>query len=329
MRTAIARLPGHPDEACDLVAEAIVDEYMRRDPASRVRVSVSGGRGVMFVAGDVLSQADFDVSALVRRTLGSLGITDEVEPFVSLEPVTSERVAAMQLATELPMTVTGYATNETDILLPKPVALARRVAVALERLRESEADCFWLGPDAEVVVCMETDGRTRVAIRVEHGVEPIETVRKILAERLVSELDGATLEVNPAGPCERRGLAGATGSSGSARALYGSGLPSVTSGVGHDQRSLAKAGTWLARAAAIAAVNAGANAAFVTATYLPGEMRPIEFRIRDERGRDLSATVPLESMSLERVVNEWMQPGVNGEALRGGCVGTPSLPWEA
>src|SRR5690349_18557812 len=105
MRTALKRLPGHPDEACDLVAEAIVDEYMRRDPASRVRVSVSGGRGVMFVAGDVLSQADFDVSALVKRTLGSLGITDDVEPFVSLEPVTSERVAAMHLATEVPFTV--------------------------------------------------------------------------------------------------------------------------------------------------------------------------------------------------------------------------------
>jgi S-adenosylmethionine synthetase len=329
MRTATARLPGHPDEACDLVAEAIVDEYMRRDPASRVRVSVSGGRGVMFVAGDVLSQADFDVSALVRRTLGSLGITDDVEPFVSLEPVTAERVAAVQLATELPFTVTGYASSETDVFLPRTVVLARRIVAAIERLRESDTDCFWLGPDAEVVASTNADRNNRVAIRVEHGAEPLEKVRNALAERLASVLEGASLEVNPAGPCERRGLISATGSSDAPRAVYGSGLPHVMIGVGRDPRSIQKAGTWLARAAAIAATKTGLNAALVHATYLPGEMRPSEFRIRDERGRDLTFAVPIESMSLERVANEWLRPGLSSDALRGGVVGNPSFPWEA
>ncbi|MEO5928046.1 MAG: S-adenosylmethionine synthetase N-terminal domain-containing protein [Patescibacteria group bacterium] len=328
MRTAIARLPGHPDEACDFIAEAIVDEYVRRDPLSRVRVSVSGGRGVMFVAGDILSQADFDVSALVKRTLGSLGVTDDVEPFVSLEPVATERVAAVQLATELPLTVTGYATDETDVFMPRYVVLARRIAAQLERLRESDTDCFWLGPDAEVVTIAQTDGNFRVVVRVEHGIEPLERVRTMLTERLNSHLDGAMLEVNPAGPCERRGLALVTGSSNVSRAVYGSTLPSISTGVGRDAHAIEKAGVWLTRAAAIAAVKAGAHAALVHATYLPGEMKPISFRIRDERGRDLTSTVLIESMSLERVAKEWAQPGLGGETLRGGIVGTSSLPWE-
>lgn len=328
MRTATARLPGHPDEACDLVAEAIVDEYLRRDPASRVRVSVSGGRGVMFVAGDVLSQADFDVSALVKRTLGSLGVTDEVEPFVSLEPVTSERVAATQLATEIPVTVTGYATDETTLFLPRYVVVARRVALALEQLRESDADCFWLGPDADVVVRADADGSLRVTIRVEHGVESLEKVRTMLTERLASELDGASLEINPAGPCERRGLALMTGSSDAPRALYGSAFPTTSVGIGRDPFAVHKAGTWLARAAAVAAVKAGAHAALVQATYLPGEMRPSSFKIRDERGRDCSASVSSDSMSLERVTKEWVQPGLSTDAVRGHIVGAASFPWE-
>src|SRR5512147_2353597 len=103
MQTATSRLSGHPDHACDLVAEAIVDEYLRRDPTSRVRLSVSGGRGVLFIAGDVCSQADFDVSAIVKRTVGSLGVTDDLEAFVSLEPVPSERVSAFKLSTESPI----------------------------------------------------------------------------------------------------------------------------------------------------------------------------------------------------------------------------------
>lgn len=327
MRTAMKRLPGHPDEACDLVAEAIVDEYMRRDPASRVRVSVSGGRGVMFVAGDVLSQADFDVSALVKRTLGSLGITDDVEPFVSLEPVPSERVAAMQLATEVPYTVIGYATNETDLFLPTYVALSRRVASELQRLRESDADCFWLGPDADVVAMADAEGKMKVIIRVEHGTEPLEKVRAMLAERLASSLDGATLEVNAAGSCERRGLGSVTGSSNTPRALYGSVLPVMSVGIGHDPRSIEKVGAWLARFAARTAVRSGADAALVHATYLPGETRPCAFRIRDSRGKDLTSHVPIELMSLDRAA-EWIRPGISSEALGAGVVGALTLPWE-
>jgi S-adenosylmethionine synthetase len=329
MRTAITKLPGHPDEACDLVAEAIVDEYLRRDPESRVRLFVSGGRGVMFVAGDILSQADFDVSTLVKRTLGSLGVTDEVEPFVSLEPVTPERVSAFRLPTEMPVTVTGYATNETASFVPRPMELSRRLAKALSTMRENDPDCFWLGPDAEISVMENGSGPMRVSLRVEHGVEPLERIREVISKKLSSVLEGAEIEVNPAGPCERRGLALASGASGRARALYGSGLPMVDIGIGRDPMSVEKAGTWLARAAAIRAVRAGAKAALVQVTYMPGEMRPASIRIRDERGRDLASSVTPEDFSLERVMKEWWRSGLNVESAQGGVIGNASFPWES
>jgi S-adenosylmethionine synthetase len=329
MRSASRRLPGHPDEICDLVAEAIVDEYMRRDPASRLRISAQGGRGVMFVSGDILSQADFDVSALVRRTVGSLGVTDDLEPFIALEPVTAERVAAFRLPNEIPVTVTGYASAETDLFLPPPVVRAARVASALKRLREEDADAFWLGPDAEGTALVDASGKMRVSLRVEHGAESLDRVRAFLADRLAPSLEGASLDVNPAGPCEKRGLASASGSSHRVRDLYGSALPSTSVGIGSDPMSAEKAGTWLARAAAIRAVKSGAQAALVTATYLPGEFKPVDLRIRDERGRDISSSVSLEQMSLERVSKEWIRPNLSTDAVRGGIVLDPSLPWNS
>lgn len=93
MRSALARLPGHPDAVCDLVAETVVDEYLRRDPATRIRLSVAGGRGAIFVSGDVMSTADFDVSAVIRRSIGALGVMADMEPFISLDPVGSEQSA--------------------------------------------------------------------------------------------------------------------------------------------------------------------------------------------------------------------------------------------
>lgn len=328
MRSASARLPGHPDLACDLVAESIVDEYLRRDPESRIRVNVAGGRGVIFVSGDILSQADFDVSALVKRTLGMSGFTDEIEPFVSLEPVSPQRTAAFRLPCEAPVTVTGYATSETDMLLPETVTLARRLARLLQDAREQDPEWFWLGPDTEVTVMSEFNKPSRVIVNAEHGLESLEKIRPLITAKLKNELGQVPLEVNPTGVRECRGLAHACGSSGRAPSVYGSFIPEFPSPIGRDPRAVEKAGAWLARAAARSAIKRGARAAMVQMTYLPEESRPHFLRLRDEQGRDLSASVDPDSLSLDRVIQEWWRPGLNFDAALRGFAGEAGLPWE-
>lgn len=328
MRSANARLPGHPDLACDLVAEAIIDEYLRRDPESRARVNVTGGRGVMFVSGDILSQADFDVSALVKRTLGSLGLTEEIEPFISLEPVSSGRTSAFRLPCETPLTVTGYATSETVSFLPENVFLARRLARVLQDARERDPEWFWLGPDTDVTVISERSKPSRAIVNAEHGSQGLAQVRNLIAEKLTLELEGVLLEVNPTGARENRGLAQATGASGRSLSVYGSSIPAYPAFAGRDPRSAEKAGAWLARSAAIMAVKKGARAALVQITYHPEEVRPHLVRIRDEQGRDLSASIQPESLALERVMREWWRPGLNFDATLRGFAGEIGLPWE-
>ena len=326
MNVARVRLPGHPDAVCDLVAEAIVDEYTRRDPTTRLRVSVMGGRGALFVAGDVMSKADFDVSQLITRTLGSLGVMDALEPFVSLEPVVAERATLFGSGIEAPVSVVGYATGENSEMLPSATLLARRVAKTIHELRSTNDKWFWLGGDAEVVV--EGGRENVISLRVENGLKPLDEVRDEISS-IVHTIDArAIVRVNELGSDDLRGIGKMMGASGRGNVPYGSALPSSASGVGFDVSSPEKSGAWLARAAARHLVKQGAKAAMIHVVYRPGERQPAKISARDERGKDLSKEISLERMSLDRVMDEWWRPSLCADAARWGYAGEAGLPWE-
>jgi len=328
MRSARVKLPGHPDKACDLVAEGIVDEYLRRDPEARIRLHVSGGRGALFVCGDVKSTADFDVSAAVRRTLGSLGIVTELEPFVSLEPVSPEQTAIFAQGHDTPVTVTGYATDETPEMVPLTLWLAKRIAKALEDKRSSDESWYWLGPDGEVQVHANGSQPDSIHILIEHGTAPLAGIRGQISSLVNNLTSGVQVNVNSLGPNETRGLAHVTGASSRWERAYGSPLPAVSTGMGLDVQRAEKAGVWLTRHAARKLMMKGAKAAMVTAVYLPGEKLPSRIQARDERGRDLTQEIEPSSLSLERAMTEWWRPGLCSDAARWGFAGEAGLPWE-
>lgn len=321
-------LSGHPDKACDLVAEAIVDEYLRRDPETRIRVHVTGGRGALFVAGDVRSQADFDVSSVVRRTLGELGVASQVEPFISLETIAPEHAPIFVSGAELPITVAGYATAETPEYIPAPLSVAKQLAKKLDELRRSDESWFWLGPDTEIVVYAEKSQPSHVYIHIEHAGTSLEEARSLFTKFVHTVVPQISVRVNELGVQEERGLAYRMGASGRDRAHYGESIPFHAELVGRDMFHAEKAGSWLARAAARALVLRGAGAALVHLMYLPGVFLPARIVARDEKGRDLSAQLHPELYSLERVWKEWWRPGLNMQAARWGFAGEPGLPWE-
>ena len=328
MRTATVRLPGHPDQLCDLVAEAIVDEYLRRDPDARVRLAVHGGRGALFVSGDILSSADYDVSDLIKRTLGTLGITDEIEIFVSLESVSADRIATARLSSESSVMVTGYATAETPEKLPETVSLARQVAKRLYEKRGLDPEWFWLGPDAEVTVLAEGARPSRIILNIEHGNESLDSVRLRVASEFREVVNGLPISVNMTGACEKRSLTLVSGGSGRGTSVYGSLLPALPALVGLDIQCVEKAGSWLARRAALSLLRRGAVAPLVQAVYLPGDFKPAYIKARDAHGRDLSADIIPAELSLDRVRKEWWRSGLNLDAVRWGFAGEPGLPWE-
>jgi S-adenosylmethionine synthetase len=328
MRTASMKLLGHPDKICDLVAEAIVDEYMKRDPQSRIRLNVIGGHGALFISGDVSSQADFDVAALVRRVVGERGVQGEIEPFVSLEAMSPERAAVEQGGSSVPVTVTGFATDETPELVPETVALALRVAKKLEEYRQLDEQGFWLGGDGEVSVAADQAKPSSISLLVEHGSRTLPEAREALANVVRSLAPGLHFRVNDAGPTEARGLSRAAGSSGRELFPYGSLVPATLSGSGLDPYHPSKSGSWIARMVAKQLVKRGARAVMVHALYHPGEKIPARVLIRDERGKDLSKEIERAQFSIDRAVREWWRPDLSTAATRWGLVGEPTLPWE-
>ncbi len=328
MRSATVRLPGHPDATCDLIAEAIVDEYLKRDPASRARIGVHGGRGAIFVSGDVKSSADFDVSAVVRRTLGSLGVMTDMEPFVAIESVAPGQSARAALGATEPVLVTGYATHESVEYIPSTVALARRIAKTLDELRQSDEAWFWLGPDASVTVTAERTAPTTAYLDVEHGAKDLAEARDLIATFVRTITQDLHVFTNAAGPNDVRGLGQASGASGRTPPAYGTFLPATAAMAGLDPRHPQKGGAWLARAAARKLVADGADAAMVQLLYAPGDDQPSQIQARDARGGDLSSKLPKGSLSLDRFMREEWRLGLNLDAAKWGYAGEAGLPWE-
>lgn len=70
---------GHPDKVCDQISDALLTEYLKGDENSRCGIEVAGGKGVIFITGEVTSKADVNVKEVVERTLFDIGYQDEME----------------------------------------------------------------------------------------------------------------------------------------------------------------------------------------------------------------------------------------------------------
>jgi S-adenosylmethionine synthetase len=294
MAFALRRGAGHPDAACDHVAESLVEEYVRRDPLARCDIRVMGGQGVLFVSGNIKSEADFDAGAIVKRAIG------EIEPMLSLEPFVSlERMDGMPLVgATSPVSVFGYACDETPEQLPPAVAYARRAVEELERLRREDPDWYWCSADLEVGIQTPNKGFVRVSHVPSMALDDIRMRVASSLSRILPELDW---KVNASGPDTRGGLAGAVGSSRlpPAGGNYGSALPSLPGSSGLHPRHPAKKGALLAREAARELLSAGlGRAIWIELTYLPDEIFPAAMRIRNERGQNLSASLDPMRFSL-------------------------------
>ncbi len=329
MRTARVLSPGHPDRACDIIAESIVDEYVRRDPAASVRIRVAGGRGAIFVAGVVSSTADFDVGAIVTRTAASLGIRNHLEPFVSIEQVPGSFIMEATRS-HRPISVVGYATRETDERLPIPAAFAKRIAKKFEDLRNHDAEWYWLEPAFEVTVAERQHGDPIAYVSCAHGETELSEARERIASVVTSVIPSMTVRVNLHGPIRANGLDHDVGSSATPEEPYGTGVIIPGSPIGCDPSNPMKFGTWLARGLAkrILEREPDAKAILVRATYAPGDREPTFLSVRDERGRDVLKPEDAATMTYASL-HPQLRLGLSTNAAHWGFAGEVEMPWES
>ena len=239
---------GHPDKLCDAVADAVLDDVLSRDPASRVAVEVAATTGLVFVLGEMTTKTYCDVQSVVRNTVRQVGYDDarlgfdwetcgaivalkEQSPDIALGVdhalETKEGIDPDELGAGDQGMMFGYASDETPELMPMPIQLAHQVARRLAEVRRSAALPF-LRPDgtSQVTVEYDADGRPlrvhTVLVSTQHDPEVAqdeltEGVREVVIHGAIPAelLDSETRYlVNPTGRFVIGGPMGDSGLSG-------------------------------------------------------------------------------------------------------------------
>ena len=170
---------GHPDKVCDQIADAILDAYLEQDPSSRVAIEVMASTNTVMLAGEVTSAGVVDVVAITREVIRSIGYVERGKGFDAdtcliftnihkQSPDISQGVTRSRQGEKEVLgggdqgIMYGYATDETESLMPLSCHLANRLSEQLAYVRkERHADFLY------------PDGKTQVTMKYNAAGEPI------------------------------------------------------------------------------------------------------------------------------------------------------------
>lgn len=132
---------GHPDKVCDQISDAILDECLKQDKNSRCAVEVMGGKGKIFITGEVTTLAKVDTEKVVKQVLRDVGYSDKYD-IVDNIGRQSEDIAlgtndVVKGAGDNGM-MFGYACRDTKELLPTAMVILQRLSREYDNLRQSD-----------------------------------------------------------------------------------------------------------------------------------------------------------------------------------------------
>ena len=211
---------GHPDKVADAISDAVLDAILADDPAARVACETLVTTGMAVVAGEITTTTYVDVPDIVRETIKGIGYTDARFGFDFHTCAVISTIGRQ--SPDIAMGVDtggagdqgmmfGYATDETDELMPLPILLAHQLTRELAARRKS-GDIEWLRPDGKSQVSVLYEDHQPVAVETvvistqhDEGVSA-KKIRSTIIEEIVEPLipedlrnGKITYHINPTG----------------------------------------------------------------------------------------------------------------------------------
>ena len=231
---------GHPDKISDQISDAVLDAIIAQDTRARVACETLVKTGLVLVAGEITSKASVDIEKLVRETVCEIGYTDSGMGFdghtcavlnglgkqsADIAQGVDRDIPEEQGAGDQGL-MFGYATNETDVLMPAPITYSHMLVRRQADVRKSGA-LPWLRPDAKSQVTFKYENNKPVGIDAvvlssqHHGDVKMEDLREGVMEEIIKPvlpagwIDSDTqYHINPTGRFEIGGPMGDCGLTG-------------------------------------------------------------------------------------------------------------------
>lgn len=294
---------GHPDKIADQISDAILDEILKNDPYGRVACETVVTTGLVLIAGEISTKCYVDMPKIARQTLKEIGYDDATYGFDS--QACAVLTSIDEQSPDIAMGVDtggagdqglmfGFASNETEELMPLPIALAHKITQKLAELRKN-GTLKYLRPDgkSQVTVEYENDKPVRVSaivISTQHSPDVTqEQIREDLIEKIIQPIcknwldDETVFHINPTGQFIIGGPPGDAGLTG--RKI----IVDTYGGMGHhgggcfsgkDPSKVDRSGAYYARYAAKNIVAAGlADRCEVQVAYAIGVAEPVSIYV--------------------------------------------------
>jgi S-adenosylmethionine synthetase len=327
---------GHPDKLADQISDGILDAILAQDPMGRVACETLVTTGLVMVAGEITTSCYVDIPRLVRSIVKDIGYTrakygfdgDTCAVITAIDEQSPDIAQGVNRALEVRETdmtddeinligagdqgmMIGYACDETEELLPMPVALAHKLARRLAHVRK-EKIIPYLRPDGKTQVTLEyEDGKpvrvdTVIVSAQHHPSVEQEQIKADIVEHVIEPImppdlmeDSPKVLVNPTGRFVLGGPLADTGLTGRKIIVdtYGGVVPHGGGCFsGKDPTKVDRSGAYMARYAAKNVVAAGlARKCQIQVAYAIGVARPVSISVEtygtgvisDERITDL------------------------------------------
>ena len=329
---------GHPDKICDQISDTILDAMLEQDPNARVAVETLVTTGLVHVAGEVTTSGYVEIPQLVRQKVLDIGYNSSEIGFdgnscgvsvsigaqspdiaggvdQALESRSGQDDADSKLGAGDQGMMFGYASNETDVLMPTPILLSHRITERLSQVRRELANGT-LRPDGKAQVSVDYDGSNPVAINTvvlstqHHPDINQDDLANLILDKVIKPVlhesklsfDSTKYFINPSGRFVIGGPQGDAGLTGrkiivdtyGGMARHGGGAFSGKDPSKVD-RSAAYAMRWVAKNVVAAGL---ADRAEIQVAYAIGVAKPVAVFV------ETFGTEKVETVAIERAISE-------------------------